>query len=69
MNGAITGGNGPFNAALVEFGKSRVQSCGGTNADITSIVSMITRLITSIVLRLSFATASVVFCNDCGVLV
>ncbi len=69
MNGAVTEGNGPSNAALVEFGKSRVQSCGGTNANITSSVSKITKLITSIVLRLSFATASVVFFNDCGVLV
>src|SRR5207237_2183236 len=75
--GARTGGKGPSNAALVEFGKKRVQNCAGTNADITNSVSITTRAKTSIVLRRSFAIDCAVFwpcsvswfCDGCDVLV
>jgi hypothetical protein len=61
--GARIGGNGPYNAALVEPGNNRVHNSGGTNAIVTSIVSTATMHITNVVRSLSRSALVVLECN------
>ncbi len=63
MMGASIGGKGPYRAALVVPGNNRVHNCAGTNAMVTSIVSMITKQITIVVRRFSCSVSVVVECS------